>query len=329
MARRRVIDWRKLSRNLKGQPWHFKLTWCGVLANADGYGLCYHSPLQIGQAFMEEEINAGKISLRQIGQNLEALASGDDPRMLTWEHQGQQFIAVPKWQDYQSIRLTENADCPLPPAETFWRLSEKTRCLLCAGVMLGQFTAFSEEALAEQIRSFERNAVVPATGQSTVALQKLYVSFAPEGEEREKREGEGEVKAERAAPAACSWCDRPTDPDGDKPEPQRLAQIYHNAYREAHSDCPVIGSAEFGALGRMLSEKPFARIAAVLRHGVCSQDPYLVKRGHSLLDLLSKANFQGIAQALDAGVPHGGAPGARPRGGTLAPGKDVAGSWRR
>jgi len=121
---------------------------------------------------------------------------------------------------------------------------------------------------------------------------------------RPKRERDMERDMEERPPAPCAWCSNPTDRnDPAKPEVQRLAQVYHDAYRAAHQDCPTLGKAEFAGLKRVLTERPFDRVAAVLCHGVRSEDAYLTRRGHKLLDLLS--NFQGIAQALDAGCVHG------------------------
>jgi hypothetical protein len=66
MARRRVIDWKKSSRSLKRKSWVEKLTWFGLLGSVDDFGLCYWSPVQIGQMFMEEELNGRKVSVKSI-----------------------------------------------------------------------------------------------------------------------------------------------------------------------------------------------------------------------------------------------------------------------
>ncbi len=152
--------------------------------------------------------------------------------------------------------------------------------------------------------------------------------FRPEVEEEGEGEEEGEVEgADLRNPHVCSWCSNPTDPaDTAKPEVTRLAQIYHDAYREAHQECPAIGKPEFGGLKRALSEgKSFARIVAVLRHGVLSQEPWLVNRGHKINDLL--ANYQGISQALARGQIHGQ---RHPQKGPSHVGtdKDPANSWQ-
>ena len=131
MARRRVIDWDKVSRFLKGRRWHEKLTFFGMLKAVDDFGLAAWSPLQIGQAFMEEELNGRKVSLKAIEEAMQSFASGEDPSLLTYSHNGQTFYAMAKHQDYQNVHSPGNANCPSPPREVFTKLSEKTRGLIC------------------------------------------------------------------------------------------------------------------------------------------------------------------------------------------------------
>lgn len=164
MARRRVIDWKKASRSLKRKPWVEKLTWFGILGSVDDFGLCYWSPVQIGQMFMEEEINARKVSVKSIEACMESFATGRDPRIVTWSVEGQRFLAVRKHQDYQRVRLPSNADCPCPPRSVLQKLSEPTRTLITGN--LQKFTSFSGN------------------------------EFAPESEEEGEEEGELEGEAE-------------------------------------------------------------------------------------------------------------------------------------
>lgn len=142
MARRRVIDWKKASRSLKRKPWVEKLTWFAILGSVDDFGLCYWSPVQIGQMFMEEEINARKVSVKSIEACMESFAAGRDPRIVTWTVEGQRFLAVRKHQDYQRVRLPSNADCPCPPRSVLQKLSEPTRTLITGN--LHKFTSFTD-----------------------------------------------------------------------------------------------------------------------------------------------------------------------------------------
>jgi hypothetical protein len=80
-------------------------------------------------------------------------------------------------------------------------------------------------------------------------------------------------------------------------------QVYHDAYREQHGECPVMVDADWAALKRLLRGKSFERLAAVIHHGVLSEDPLIVRNGHRLAIILS--NYQGIAEALDGGETHG------------------------
>jgi len=111
-------------------------------------------------------------------------------------------------------------------------------------------------------------------------------------------------QARSRSPAGCSWCASPTDPgNASAAGPQRLMQVYHDAYREHHGECPVAVDADWAALKRLLRGKTFERLAAVIRHGVLSEDPLIVRSGHRLAIILS--NYQGIAEALDGGETHG------------------------
>jgi hypothetical protein len=172
MARRRVIDWKKASRSLKRKPWVEKLTWFGILGSVDDFGLCYWSPVQVGQMFMEEELNGRRVSVKSIEACMETFATGRDPRIVTWTVDGQRFLAVRKHQDYQRVRLPSNADCPCPPGSVLQKLSEPTRILIADN--LQKFTSFTDDG------------------------------FAPEAEEEAEQEGEAEVNTasarERAKP---------------------------------------------------------------------------------------------------------------------------------
>ena len=113
----------------------------------------------------------------------------------------------------------------------------------------------------------------------------------------------------RNAARACSWCNNPTDPDDiNLPEPQRLMQVYHDAYRERQTTCPAAGQTkggkEWGALTRLLDlAGSFAKARDVIRHGVASEDSFVIDQGHTLAVIAMK--YQGIAQALDRGETHG------------------------
>jgi hypothetical protein len=103
---------------------------------------------------------------------------------------------------------------------------------------------------------------------------------------------------------ACTWCNKPTEVSReDIPAPQRLMQVYHDAYRQQQGECPVPVEADWAALKRLLTGKTFARVAAVIQHGVTSEDSLIVRNGHRLALILS--NYQGISQALDRGETHG------------------------
>jgi len=106
-------------------------------------------------------------------------------------------------------------------------------------------------------------------------------------------------------PTRCSWCSNPT-PIGDeaKPAPQRLMQVYHDAYRAQYRECPVPVAADWAGLKRLLKQgKPVERIAGVIREGVTCEEPFLARTGHKLSVILS--NYQGIAQAVDRGEHYG------------------------
>ena len=125
----------------------------------------------------------------------------------------------------------------------------------------------------------------------------------------------------------CPWCSNPTDPDNDDlPEPQRLMQLYHDAYRaRPEGSCPVIGrnSKEWGALTRLMElAGSFARARDVIRHGVLSEDRFVVDGGHTLAVIVMK--YQGIAQALDAGRVHGAAGKPRPTSTVRGPAETTA-----
>jgi hypothetical protein len=119
------------------------------------------------------------------------------------------------------------------------------------------------------------------------------------------RAGESPASVGPGAATLCSWCSNPT-PIGDeaKPAPQRLMQVYHDAYRAQYRECPVPVAADWAGLKRLLKQgKPVERIAGVIREGVTCEEPFLARTGHKLSVILS--NYQGIAQAVDRGEPYG------------------------
>jgi hypothetical protein len=112
------------------------------------------------------------------------------------------------------------------------------------------------------------------------------------------------------APQSCSWCTNPTDPeDTSFPVPQRLMQVYHDAFRARCGECPSNLGRAFGELGKFIkgsNGKSLEEIAAVIRHGVNSVDPFAETKGYSLSWVLGE--YQGISLAMKAGHPHGQKP---------------------
>ncbi len=130
MARRRVVDWKKLSQKFRRKGWQYTLTWEGILGCVDDFGLCLWSPLTIGSLLMEKEINDRKIAIVQVERIMEEFATGTDPQILTWESSGDRYLAVTKHQPYQRVRQPGNADCPCPPPEILRSLAPATRTLI-------------------------------------------------------------------------------------------------------------------------------------------------------------------------------------------------------
>jgi len=185
MARRRFADWEKLAQSFRGRPGHVKLTWFGLLATVDLFGLAHWSPLQVGSVFLEADIDAGKVSVKQVAATMESFCEGDDPELVSWEQQGQRYLAMPKQQDYQGFGLLADALCPFPPEQTFWRLSAATRGLLCAGLAMGRFTSVAEREFTDLLLLYGKQGPLPPSkqGDTTKPLQKHYVILTPTGVE--------------------------------------------------------------------------------------------------------------------------------------------------
>ncbi|MBN1250160.1 MAG: hypothetical protein JXC32_21025, partial [Anaerolineae bacterium] len=141
MARRRVIDWQKVKRflrkrvyKIKRRPrplgWPVKLTWFGVLAAADDFGLGEWSAAEIGMIFMADEIEAGEITIPEISEIMDSFTAGEDPSVLTWEQDDRLYFALPKYQNYQRTHSPSNADVPCPPSAVFAKLSDKTQAII-------------------------------------------------------------------------------------------------------------------------------------------------------------------------------------------------------
>lgn len=230
MARRRVIDWKKASRSLKRKPWVEKLTWFGILGSVDDFGLCYWSPVQIGQLFMEEELNGRRVSVKSIEACMETFATGRDPRIVTWTVDGQRFLAVRKHQDYQRVRLPSNADCPCPPESVLHKLSEPTRILIADN--LQKFTSFTDDEFA------------PEAEEEVEAEQEVEAEHEVEGE----LEGEAEVNTasarERAKPTKRATRASNPENSGDDARQAAIDYFFGRLQRHTGLERPVFSGGQ-------------------------------------------------------------------------------------
>jgi len=142
VARRRIIDWIKVGRFLRKVPWHGKLTFFGMLASVDDFGLSEWSPLRVGQMFMELELNGKRMTVTAVEAHMEYFANLPDPAVITWEYAGFRYFAMRKHQDYQHVAGPRDAECPFPPRELFTKLSGKTQALMCKH--FAKFTTWTE-----------------------------------------------------------------------------------------------------------------------------------------------------------------------------------------
>jgi hypothetical protein len=163
----------------------------------------------------------------------------------------------------------------------------------------------SAEGRGRTRKAAEERGKRPKKGTSPPPSPPPPPSLAPKKGQRPARAGARAGDAARA----CPWCNNPTDPDDvNLPETQRLMKVYHDAYRERHSTCPAAGQTkggkEWGALSRLLGlAGSFATARDVIRHGVASEDSFVVDQGHTLAVIAMK--YQGISQALQRGETHG------------------------
>ena len=289
MARRRVADWKKLSQRFRHTTHEVKLVWFGVLGSVDDYGLCSWSPLQIGQMFLETEINSRKLSVRRVEDVLASFATGRDPQIIRYEHEGQQYLAVVKHQDYQRVNKPANADCPCPAAQMMTQISPRTRRLVRGNI--AKFTSFCD-------------------GSAREFLAKYSELFAAEDERRLKgKEEEVEEDAEEPdsrAESGCPFCRHPT---------KGPLQHYHDEAKRVLKRCLVIPPAKAGpAISRVEAQVGQERAHALFAAYLASEDPFVLKQGHSLLTFASESIQNGLTAAVDGGFTHGSKAGTvKPR----------------
>ncbi|MBN1461066.1 MAG: hypothetical protein JXA57_16185, partial [Armatimonadetes bacterium] len=137
--------------------------------------------------------------------------------------------------------------------------------------------------------------------------------FCPEVEEEGEVEGEVEEEGcvSRKTRSGCPFCRKPT---------KGPLQHYHDAARSVLGRCLIIAPAKAGtAIARL--EKSLGRdrchelFAAYLR----SEDPFVLKQGHSLTTFCSESIQNGLAAAIAGGYTHGVGPGKAPSSRRRAP----------
>jgi hypothetical protein len=95
----------------------------------------------------------------------------------------------------------------------------------------------------------------------------------------------------------CPFCRRPT---------KGPLQHYHDEAKSVLKRCLVIPPAKAGpAIARIEAAIGKERSHALFAAYLASEDPFVLKQGHSLLTFASESIQNGLAAALDAGVPHG------------------------
>lgn len=303
MARRRVIDWKKvrkflakrrvrLKRRQRRLGWPVKLTWFSILAAADDFGMGDWSPADIAMTFMTEELDAHEITVAEVAEIMATFTKGPDPSVVVWQDEGRPYFALPKAQDYQRVHSPANADCPCPPPPILAKLSLKTRGHIREH--LAKFTSIPEGVSRLEEEEEEE---VEGEGEAT---PRGKAGDAPSARSR-KTKAQGQ--------AACSFCANPRDVEDESVAPvHRLLQDYHDAYRAEHGKCPTLSTKDCGAAGTMFKRllkagHSIAEIRAVIRHGLQSEDQLMLNSGWSLLQI--GRQYDGIARALERGQAHG------------------------
>jgi hypothetical protein len=143
--------------------------------------------------------------------------------------------------------------------------------------------------------------------------------------DRDKGSSRPQPPAAGPAPQQCSWCGNPMDPaDEAKPGAQRLMQVYHDAWRRRYGECPVIEPVDFKLAKGLLRRGQFEQVRAVVKHGLDSEDGFLLKTAHTFRVLASQ--FVGIQQAFKKGMPYGSrAQGSEAAGAGAAAGAELEG----
>jgi hypothetical protein len=282
MARRRVIDWKKLSKKLRKKPFVYRDLFKGIFACADDYGLCLLSILDIARVFLSYELDHGQVTLKKCETTLEEILSDPDPTFITWETGGEKYIAIIKWQDYQHVRHAGNADCPCPTEETLSLLSELSRKLITEN--LQKFTSFSDSKLQN--------------------LDHLKHTKKPlEVEEEDEEEVEGEVEGgDSVKSPGCSFC---PELKNNPTEIQLLVKTCHDAWIASHDGKhPTFSAGRWiGILDRLKCQHGRDRVQQVYLHYLKSADDFISDKGFSIT--LFESKFDGVAQALDRGEIHG------------------------
>jgi len=303
MARRRVIDWKKvrnflakrrvrLKRRQQRLGWPVKLTWFAILATADDYGMGDWSPADIAMTFMAEELDIHEITVAEVAEIMVTFTKGPDPSVVVWEHEGRPYFALPKSQDYQRVHSPANADCPCPPPQILAKLSPKTQRHIRES--LAKFTS-----VPEGVFRLEEEEEGEEEGEEEITPR----SKAGDVPSPRSRKSKGQKEA------TCSFCAEPREVEDESVAPvHRLLQDYHDAYRAEHSKCPTLSTKDCAGAGAVFKRllkagHGIAEIRAVIRHGLQSEDNLMVNSGWSILQI--GRQFDGIARALERGELHG------------------------
>lgn len=123
-------DLEKESQRFSARDGREYLVWSGIKKRADCFGLQTYDVLEVALAFLKWELTNKKVSLPWVEACLERFLAEPDPMILAYEFNGERFLAVRKWQDYQRNQHPANANCPVPPPETLRNLSKLTRGLI-------------------------------------------------------------------------------------------------------------------------------------------------------------------------------------------------------
>lgn len=101
----------------------------------------------------------------------------------------------------------------------------------------------------------------------------------------------------------CPFCRRPT---------KGPLQHYHDEARRILGRCLVIDAKKCGALiARREAALGRERCHTLFAAYLASEDPFVLKQGHSLGLFCSESMQNGLAAAVDSGHVHGGKPGAK------------------